>query len=251
MSRAVHLLAAAVLLASTGAATAQTPMAFDRPGIGFGSTVLAPGEAAWEQGLPDVERDDSDGERTTTLSANSVLRVGLGASLELQLAGAPRVHETVRTGDSRTRVRGAGDSSVGLKWALPVAGDLDWALLAQYGLATGSAGLRPQTHARRLAASVAGDTAGGRGFALFAAYSHQDDGRGWMVSPSVTLFESDTVSTYAEAGFGSGAEAGVSAGGGLTWQPRDALQFDVSVLRGLDNDAADWTGGVGFSVGFR
>lgn len=250
MTRASALL---VLVAGAApvAAGAVEPMAFDRPGIGFGTTVLAPGEVAWEQGLPDVEYDDADGVRSTTRTFGSVLRVGLGASLELQLAGEPHVRMRERSADARERASGGGDSSVGLKWALPGAGALDWALLAQYGLATGSRGLRPDTHARSLAATVEGETVGGRGYAVFAGYTRDDDGSGWQVSPSLTVLETGTLGAYVEAAIGTGSAKGAVVGTGLTWQPSDTLQFDVSVLRGLDDDAADWAGGVGVSVGFR
>lgn len=251
MVKPARMLLALLLGATASGAAAAEPFEFERPGIGFATTVLVPGEVAWEQGLPDIERDHADGVRTTTRTFGSVLRIGLGASLELQLAGAPHVRVSERSADGHEREQGAGDSSVALKWALPDAGDLDWALLASYGLATGSNGIRPERHARSLGATVGGETAGGRGYALFAGYTRDDAGSGWQVSPSLTVFESDTLSSYIEAGFGAGAAKGVVAGAGLSWQPRDVLQFDVSVLRGLSDEAADWTGGVGVSVGFR
>lgn len=245
--------ATASLAVPAGAAFAQEAFAFDRPGIGFGTTVLRPGEVAFEQGLPDVERDEGDGTRTTTLEAGSLLRVGLGANLELQVGGVPwtRVTERDAASGTRSRTSGAGDSSVGVKWQLPAAGELEWALLATYGLATGSAELRPRTHARNLGATVAGALPGGRGYALFAGYGEDDGGGGWQVSPSLSLFEGEAVAVYVEAGFGEGAQSGTVAGAGLTWQPRDDFQLDLSFLRGLDDDAPDWQGGFGISVGFR
>lgn len=236
-----------------GEAFAQEAFAFDRPGIGFGTTVLRPGEVAFEQGLPDAERDDGDGIRTMTLEAGSLLRVGLGANLELQVGGVPwtRVTERDAATGERSRTSGAGDSSIGVKWQLPAAGGLEWALLATYGLANGSADLRPRTHARSLGATVAGTLPGGRGYALFAGYGEDDDGSGWQVSPSLSLFEGEAVAAYAEAGFGEGAQSGTVAGAGLTWQPRDDFQLDLSFLRGVDGDAPDWQGGFGISVGFR
>ena len=253
VNRRALALALAMLAVPTGEAFAQEAFAFDRPGIGFGTTVLRPGEVAFEQGLPDVERDDGEGTRTTTLEAGSLLRVGLGANLELQVGGAPwtRVTERDAASGERVRTRGAGDSSVGLKWQLPAGGGLEWALLANYGLATGSAGLRPRTHAYALGATVAGTLSGGRGYALFAGYGEDDDGGGWQVSPSLSLFEGETVAGYVEAGFGEGAQSGTVAGAGLTWQPRDDFQLDLSFLRGLDDDAPDWQGGFGVSIGFR
>ncbi|UNK44121.1 transporter [Luteimonas sp. S4-F44] len=240
-----------LMLLPVGGACAQD-IAFDRPGIGFSASVLAPGQVAWEQGLPDLERNRDDGVRTTEVTAGSALRVGLGASLELQLSATPWQRMSMRDGGGARQVsEGAGDSSVGLKWALPSTGALDWALLARYGLATGSRGLRPDTHLRSLGASVEGETEGGRGYALFAGYQHDDDGSGWQVAPSLDLFEAGTLAGYVEAGVGGGTQAGTVVGSGLTWRPRPQLQFDLSVLRGVGGDAPDWQGGFGVAVGFR
>lgn len=251
VKRAWPRLAACVCAVSAGAAFADEPVEFDRPGTGFSASVLAPGSVVWEQGLPDSERDAGDGVRTTTHTFDSVLRIGLGASLELQLAGAPHVRQAETSADGRLQRHGAGDSRVGLKWALPVAGDLDWALLAQYGLRTGSAELGPQRHAYSLGATVAGETATGRGFSVFSGYARDDTGRGWQLAPSLEWHAGDAFGSYVEAVLGSGNERGLRAGGGMTWQPRSTVQLDVSLLRGIGGDAPDWTGGFGLSVGLR
>lgn len=251
VTRARACVAACVCAASVGAASAKEPLEFDRPGTGFSASVLAPGAVVWEQGLPDSERDDNAGVRTTTHTFGSVLRVGLGASLELQLAGAPHVRVSDTSPDGRQRRQGAGDGEVGLKWALPAAGELDWALLARYGLRTGSADLRPDRHARSLGATVAGETAGGRGYSVFAGYARDDAGRGWQLAPSLDLHAGDRFGGYVEAVLGTGSERGVRAGGGLTWQPRGTVQMDVSVLRGLGAEAPDWSAGLGVSLGLR
>ena len=78
MKRAWPRLAACVCAVSAGAAFADEPVEFDRPGTGFSASVLAPGSVVWEQGLPDSERDAGDGVRTTTHTFDSVLRIGLG-----------------------------------------------------------------------------------------------------------------------------------------------------------------------------
>ena len=61
MKRAWPRLAACVCAVSAGAAFADEPVEFDRPGTGFSASVLAPGSVVWEQGLPDSERDAGDG----------------------------------------------------------------------------------------------------------------------------------------------------------------------------------------------
>ena len=70
---AAATLALGLLAAPAATVRAQEAFAFDRPGIGFGTTVLQPGEVALEQGLPDFGRDSADGLQTTSLVANSLL----------------------------------------------------------------------------------------------------------------------------------------------------------------------------------
>ncbi|NYZ64144.1 transporter [Luteimonas deserti] len=230
---------------------ADDAYAFERPGTDMAASVLDAGRIAWEQGLPDVERETGDGIRTHTRTFGSLLRIGLGASLELQLAGEPHVHLATRGPAGRERVSGAGDSSVALKWALPVSGTLEWAVLARQGLSTGSEGLRPTRRARSLGATVAGETTGGRGYALYAEALRDEDGSGLRLSPSLQIVERDGLTGFVEAVAGTGAARGLLAGGGLAWQPRPRFQLDVSLLRGLDTSAAEWRGGVGVSLGLR
>ena len=78
MKRALFI-AAVVAACAAPACRADAP-AFDRPGLAFAPAVLPQGSFDWEQGLPDVERDRSDGERTTlpgSLLAKVVARDGI------------------------------------------------------------------------------------------------------------------------------------------------------------------------------
>lgn len=214
---------------------------FDRPGIGFSPSVPAPGQVVWEQGLPDVSHDRSDGVRTTRYAAASLLRVGLLENLELQLGSDSRVWERTRSADARQRVHGGGDSSVALKWVLPGSNDdMQWALLARQSVLTGTSDLRAERAQQDLGVSVAtGDVA------FHVNATRDENGTGWTAAPSWTFLSTDTLDAYVEAGLGTGAHRSRALGGGLTWRIAPAVQLDVSVLRGFANAEDDWTGGFG------
>lgn len=216
---------------------------FDRPGIGFSPSVLAPGQIAWEQGLPDVSRDESDGVRTTRYAAASLLRVGIAEDLELQLGSDSRVWERTRRADARERVHGGGDSSVALKWVLPgSSNETQWAVLARQGVLTGASDIRAERAQQDLGVSVAtGD------LAFYVNGTRDENGTGWTVSPSYTFLSTETVGAYVEAGLGAGAQRSRALGTGITWRVAPAVQLDLSVLRGFADDEDDWTGGFGVS----
>jgi len=81
--------AASIGLGATAPARADEAPSFDRPGIAFSTGTLPKGRFAWEQGLPDFQRDDDGGVRSTQYNANTTLRLGLSDTVELQLATSP------------------------------------------------------------------------------------------------------------------------------------------------------------------
>lgn len=230
---------------------AQEAPAFDRPGIGFATSVLPSGGFAWEQGLPDASTDEHDGLRTTTWVAGTLLRVGLPGSLELQL-GADTV-AGVRThgwgvDDSST---GGGDGSVALKWAPATAGDdFAWALLASVVLPFGQAPVGDGGNGQSLAATASWTLAGDRSVSLFVERSWGEQGDGWLFSPSYGFALGEDVGGYVEAGIGGGDERQRMAGAGVTWMATSRLQLDASFLRGLGGDSPDWQAGIGLALYF-
>ena len=237
--------AVGVLGLACAAAQAQdaADVEFDRPGIGFSPSVLTPGQVAWEQGLPDVTYDHGDSARTTRYAAASLLRVGLGADLELQLGSDSRVWERTRGDDARVRMHGGGDSSVALKWVLPGSNDdTQWALRARQGVLTGARDIRAERAQQDLGVSVAtGD------LSFYVDGTRDEDGTGWTVSPSWTFLSTATVGAYVEVGLGTGAQRSRALGSGITWRVAPAVQLDLSVLRGFAAGEDDWTGGFGVS----
>ncbi|NIJ90731.1 hypothetical protein FHR49_003559 [Xanthomonas campestris] len=245
------LLAGALLVlclsSRPAAAQAEDPPAFDRPGIPFAAEVLQPGAFAWEQGLPDASTDRTDGQRTTLYTADTVLRLGLSQQVELQL-GSDSYNWQHGGGQ---RVRGGGDSHIGLKVALPSRSDsFHWAALGTYSVPTGSPAFS-DGYARELGVTASWDLAQQRAFALYVNYARDDEGHTWTFAPNYTFFSGEHFSSYVEAGFDTGSEHSRVAGAGGAWQLPHAMQLDVSVLRGLTSESPDWQGGIGLSIAFQ
>ena len=228
-------------------AAAQDAVPFDRPGIGFATEVLDTGDWAWEQGLPDVSVDRSQGRSTRQYVLDSRLRAGLGAGLELQLASDSY---NWQRGDERAD--GGGDSSASLKWQLPGSGDrFGWAVLATYGLDTGQAPFSQEGASRELGVTGSWTLASGREVSLYADYLDAPGRHVWTFSPSYTWYDDGRLAAYVEAGLSAGSERERVAGGGLTWRWRPQIQLDASVLRGLGHESTDWQGGLGVSFALQ
>ncbi|PKV12359.1 transporter [Xanthomonas prunicola] len=247
--RAVSAVVVLALCLSSGHAIAQADdaPAFDRPGIPFSAEVVQPGAFAWEQGLPDASTDRSDGQRTTQYTADTLLRLGLFQNVELQLGSDS--YNWQRGGG--VRVRGGGDSRVGLKVSLPSRSErFHWAALGTYSVPTGSPAFS-DGYARELGVTASWDLPQQRAIAVYVNYARDDDGDTWTFAPNYTFFSGDHFSSYVEAGFDTGSEHSRVAGAGGAWQLPHAMQLDVSVLRGLTSESPDWQGGIGLSIAFE
>lgn len=229
--------------------------AFDRPGLGFSAESLPRGGVALELGLPDYERDrDDDGTLSTQFGSDLRLRVGLGADLELQLFGNPwnRLREAPRNAPSTT-TRGAGDTGIALKYALPVGSDRHaLAVLASSSFDTGSRAFGEGGTQYELGASYEYTFNERWTGALYANATRGAGEDAFTWSPSLNLALTDTVTGFLEAGFThtNGEPSTSVAGAGLTWRVTPRTQLDASVDLGLDRNSPDVQAGLGVSFYF-
>lgn len=241
---------AMALLACADAQAAQAP-AYDRPGIGFSASTVGKGVLAWEQGLPDGSRDRSGGVTTTAWTADTLLRLGLARTVELQLGADTWSGQRIRGAGLRERAEGGGDGSVALKWAPALASDtLTVAFRLGTTLPWGRAPLGGDGHVRDAGVTVAWALPADTSLALYADRQWGAEGSGWLFSPSYGFPLGEDVAAYVEAGYGEDAQHMRAAGAGLAWMATPWLQLDVSFLRGLDAATADWQGGVGLALYF-
>jgi len=217
-------------------------VSFDRPGIGFGTQVLAAGQFSWEQGLPDFSRDRQEDRLDIFYAANTLWRIGLGAKLELQAA-----MDVLNRQSGSEHATGAGDISLAMKYALPsFHADIDWALLATYSPTTGQVPFRADNSSLSLALSAAHNLSAGRSVALYLDYSASNNSHSWTFSPSYTFYSGEVFSAYTELGWSHGEDNSVVGGRGI-WRLSNQWQLDVWLLRGISDATTDWQGGLGIA----
>lgn len=228
---------------------AQEAIAFDRPGMGFSTSTLPRGGVAWEQGFPDLEISHDGNMQSRLLMADTLLRVGLTDTLELQVGTDGYGWLSADNGVHALHAQGMGNTNLGLKQALPAPRDeVSLALLAGVTLPTGHSPIGGGNRAYTLGISAEWDLGQDRSLGLYIDRGFAGD-RGWLLAPSYGFALCEHWAGYVEAGVGTGDREGRMLGVGATWQPRPRVQFDLSVLHG-QSGAPDWQGGLGVSVYF-
>ena len=243
---------ATLLLGCALPALADNP-GYDRPGYGFTPVVLGVGDITTEQGLPDWSRDRQGGITSSQYSANSLLRIGIGGPVELQLGSSPwnSLRQTGAGTDSRSQ--GHGDTVLGLKLALPSSDPaFSWGLLGSVELTDGAKAFR-SVHRQYLLGAQFNLQASERsslGLYLQDVHSGGADSTTVALSDSYTLGK--TLMLYAETALlhAPGQGSGAVAGAGLAWMLTPRVQFDAGFDRRLGGAAPAWQTNLGISVYF-
>lgn len=247
---AMWMLLLSALLLCAQLAHADNAPAFDRPSFSFAPAVLPAGAFDWEQGLPDLERDNNDGVRTTTYSADTVLRLGLTSNFELQLHTSPWNRMTMRAGTLHTSVEGAGDTALGIKWA-PSLDSKTWTLAA-LGLVsfdTGSSAFTNGHTVTSLGVAAARDFGDNRSLGLYANVDHGAGQNTWTGSANFNFPIQGNFGGFVQLGrFAGGGVSRSLAGGGITLLLHDRVQFDLDANFGLTSRSPDYQLGFGISV---
>jgi hypothetical protein len=247
-------MAALIGLGAAAPAHADDAPSFDRPGIAFSTGTMPKGRFAWEQGLPDFQRDDDGGARSTQYNANTTLRLGLSDTVELQLATSPYNYLRERDNDGGRRSRhGAGDTGLALKIALPSSHDkFSWAVLGAVTAASVARDFSNGATQYTLGTTLGYDFSERVSGALYLNLDRSDGEDTWTWSPSLSVALSDTVGAYIEAGMSHTDHQSTTsvAGAGVTWMATSRVQLDASLDWGLDRDSPDLQGGIGVAVLF-
>lgn len=215
---------------------------YDRPGLGFTPAVLQPGDLMLEQGLPDWSRDDG----TSLYTADTLVRLGVARSLEVQLGtGWNRLEGSGPASDGRS------DTSLAAKFAPSTTGNVSWGLLGSVGFTDGAQAFRAEQTQYLLGASINWQHSAEQSLGLYVeAVDGDADSRllavnhGWALSPALGMYVELAAQHLDGVGDGS------MGGAGLTWQLTPRVQLDISARRRLGGHADTWQGGVGIAVYF-
>lgn len=251
------------LLAATGllvcspayADEAQTEVGFDRPGIGFSTSIMPANSVAVELGLPDVsyskQKVAGQTQRDSLYQTDMLLRTGLGGNAELQLGWAGAMWSRSKSAGQTQRESGYGDTSIGLKVAIPLpVPSFGLAFLGASTLTTGDASFGAEKRTASFGSTLDYALNDRMSAALYGNVDRYAGDNTWTLSPSVSLSLTDRLATFAEYGYSKskGQPQQSVLGGGLTFMLCPRVQLDISADLGLNQQAPDVQGGIGVSI---
>lgn len=257
-ARAASLLAT-LFVAMAPACAAEDSIATDRPDFVESSNVVGRGRLQVETSLL-LERDRNEGARARVLSTPTLLRIGVGDSLELRVETDGRgIAHATGTDGARSTTAAWNDTALGLKWhvadgggALPSVG-----VLLHADLASGSAPVRG--HGVRPSLRVVGEweRADGMSLGLMPGIGIERNATGaryryGILGLVVGKELSERVRGFAEIAMPQIAH--VRDGGtqasfdlGAAWLLSETVQVDAMFARGLNSRTPDLALTVGLS----
>lgn len=242
MRRFTLALCLAIVACAPAVAQVKDNPGYDRPGLGFTPAVLQAGDVTLEQGAPDWSRADG----ASTWTTDSVLRMGIGHDLELQLGSGWNWLDA-----PGAATNGRSDSVLGLKFAPSAHGNFSWGLLGSVEFTDGARAFRGHRRRYVLGASFNWQHGEDRSTGVYAEVSRGDtDSRllavneGWSLTPALGLYVEAAAQHVEGNGYGG------LAGAGLSWQVTPRVQLDIGARHRVAGHADTWQGGMGVSVYF-
>lgn len=250
--RSMSMALATLMLGFALPALADNP-GYDRPGYGFTPVVLGAGDITVEQGLPDWSRSRQDGITSSQYSADSLLRIGIGGPLELQLGSSPwnSLRQSGVGNDSSSQ--GHGDTVLGLKLALPSSNQsFSWGLLGSVEFTDGAKAFRSARRQYLLGAQFNLQASERNSLGLYLQDVRSGGADSTTVAVSDNYALSKTLTLYAEAAWLHAPDqgSGTVAGAGLAWLVTPRLQLDAGFDRRLGGSVAQWQGNLGVAFYF-
>ncbi|MFZ0870163.1 MAG: transporter [Rhodanobacter sp.] len=226
---------------------------YDRPGYGFTPVVLGAGDVTLEQGLGDWNLDRQDDIRSSLFTADSLLRVGIGGPLELQLGGSTFNYLQQTGSGTDFSSHGHGDSNLAIKLALPSSNQaFTWGLLGSVEFTDGAKAFRNDDRQYLFGAqfNYQLNERNQLGAYLQDVRAGGNDSTTVALSDNVALTK--TLTAYVEAALLHAPDqgSGTVAGGGLAWMVSPRVQLDAGFDRRLDGAAPEWQANLGVSIYF-
>lgn len=237
----------------------------DRPGLVESSKVVGAGRFQVETSVAQ-DRDDSAGVRQRTWYTPTLLRFGLGDTLEARIETDGRMRSVTSTGNGTSSARqtenGYADLALGLKWHIADAEGArpSMAVLAHVDLDSGSSAFRAtgKGGSLRLTSEWELNDDWGLGVMPGLAWQHDEQGARYtsaifgivlnrQLSERGSAFLSYSAPQIARGRHG-GVSATVDVGG--TWLLSNTVQLDTALSRGLNHNTPDWSWTAGLSLKF-
>ena len=248
---------AALAMCAVSAVQAQDQIITDRPDFVESSNVVGRGRLQVETSVL-LERARSGPLRARTLATPTLLRYGLGESVELRVETDGRVHQRLRVGGERGSGSGYADTALGLKWhvadasaSMPSVGVLLHADLDSGSRAFRGQGVRPSLR-------VVGEWELPRDYSLGVmpgiAIGRDEGGRhrygifgvvlGKSFDERLRGFVEVAMPQIARSAHG-GTQAVLDLGGAYLLS--SDVQLDAMLSRGLNGRTPDWAFTIGIS----
>lgn len=234
----------------------------DRPGIATPPCTLASGRVMIEFGAAGWDHSAASGTRDDTLTlADTVARIGIGRSTELQIGLGGWGHQRSRTGGRITTARGVGDATIGLRHGFGSEDDARFAVQAFITAPIGGAAISAGDWGAGLLVPIALPLPSGFELALTpeidAAVNGTGHGRhvawggvaGLSHSVGKALSIGAEISAYRDedpAGASTDSRAALSA----AWRAGRSFQIDAELDMGLSRGAPDRALMLGFARQF-
>ena len=240
------LSAAAAVLAALPATARTADIEADRPGFGESASVVERGRVQLEAGLAWTR---VGGGVSVLDLPEAVLRVGVGASLEVRVQAS----DWLRAEGTGGTQSGWSDTGVGIRWQA-AAGAHDLSLRGVLFLPSGSPGWSDGKVDPEGAVSWAHELGGGWSASATVSARRFTSVATTVLSPSVSVEHAlgSRGSTFVEYGanVADGRPPLHQVDHGYTWLPNPDTQLDVSIGFGLSSAAPGFFVAVGFSRRF-
>ena len=253
-----------LLCLSPTAAAAQEDLCVNRPGLDTPPCTLAPGRATAEVGALGWDHTGhGDAPQDDLTIADTLLRIGLGRSIELQLGFGGWNHQRMRSvaGSMVTTARGLGDTSIGLRHGFGGAADAKVAAQLTITLPTGARSVSAGDWGAALLVPMAFPLPAGFALALTPEIDAAVNGSGhsrhlaWgsaagishALGPALSL--TGEIAAYRDQD-PAGASTDARLAASLAWRAGPAWQIDLEVDKGISAGAPDHALKIGFARAF-
>lgn len=249
-------LAAMMVAATVQPALAAEPISTDRPDFVESSLVVDAWTLQIETSVA-LQREHGWGRRSQEVSTPTLLRVGVGASLELRVETDGSIHH--HADEAGPHIDGYGDLSVGLKYHFETPGpaEASTAVLLHVDVPTGSHAFRGHGDQPSLRYVAEWDLPYDCALGVMPGLALNVDEQGQRYLTGIAgltvahewteHFRSFVEIAAEELGSGRHSDTQLAFDTGVAWLLTDNLQLDTAAYIGLNRNTPDVTLAIGFS----